>query len=70
MIARRKSEMAVRNELLVKFVCDNIACPIQIMYEMGVNPVLGLSRCRRASAQVAQRIKLGLFMCRRLESTA
>jgi hypothetical protein len=29
----------MKNEVLAKFVCHNITCLIQAMYEMGVNPV-------------------------------
>jgi hypothetical protein len=36
---RSKSELSMKNEVLAKFVCHNITCLIEAMYERGVNPV-------------------------------
>jgi len=36
---RSKTEEAMKNEVLAKFVCWTVTCVIQAMYEMGVNPV-------------------------------
>lgn len=35
---RSKTDMAMRNEVLAKFVCHNICCVIQEMHESGVDP--------------------------------
>jgi hypothetical protein len=35
---RSKTDVAMRNETLAKFVCHNICCCIQEMYESGINP--------------------------------
>src|SRR5439155_23179389 len=40
---RSKTDRAMRNEVLAKFVCHNIACVVAAIYERGINPVfLGL----------------------------
>jgi len=42
---RAKSELAMRNEVLAKFVCHNIRCVVSAIYERGIDPTfLGLSR--------------------------
>ncbi len=38
---RSKTETAMKNEVLAKFVCHNIACCIQSAYEFGIEPILG-----------------------------
>ena len=35
---RSKSDVAMKNEVLAKLVCHNIACLISAMYELGVDP--------------------------------
>jgi transposase len=37
---RSKTETAMRNEVLAKFVCHNICCLISAAYQMGVDPTL------------------------------
>jgi hypothetical protein len=40
---RAKSELAMKNETLAKFVCHNICCVISAIYERGIDPkFLGL----------------------------
>lgn len=40
---RAKTELAMKNEVLAKFVCHNIRCVVSAIYELGINPVfLGL----------------------------
>jgi transposase len=36
---RSKTEVAMKNEVLAKFVCHNICCVIQSAYEFGIDPV-------------------------------
>lgn len=36
---RSKTDLAMKNETLAKFVCHNICCLISAMYELGVDPV-------------------------------
>jgi transposase len=36
---RSKTDTAMRNEVLAKFVCHNVCCVIAAMYELGINPV-------------------------------
>jgi hypothetical protein len=38
---RSKTDTAMRNEVLAKFVCHNRCCVIAGMYELGVNPTFG-----------------------------
>jgi hypothetical protein len=33
------TDLAMKNETLAKFVCHNICCLIQAMYELGVDPI-------------------------------
>ena len=41
---RAKTDTAMRNEVLAKFVCHNIACVVSAIYERGIDPTfLGLS---------------------------
>ena len=35
---RSKTDVAMRNECLCKFVCHNICCVIQEMHELGIQP--------------------------------
>jgi len=47
---RSKTDVAMRNECLCKFVCHNICCVIQEMHELGINPTF------RAESSVAQKV--------------
>ena len=38
---RSKTDTAMRNEVLAKFVCHNLCCLISAWYELGVEPVFG-----------------------------
>jgi Transposase DDE domain/SWIM zinc finger len=38
---RAKSDTAMRNEVLAKFVCHNICCCIMAIYELGITPLFG-----------------------------
>ena len=38
---RSKTDVAMKNEVLAKFVCHNICCVIQSAYEFGIEPVFG-----------------------------
>jgi transposase len=40
---RSKSETAMRNETLAKVLCHNVCCLIGAMYELGIQPNLGLA---------------------------
>lgn len=35
---KAKTELAMRNEVLAKFVCHNIRCVVSAIYELGINP--------------------------------
>ena len=35
---RAKTETAMRNEVLAKFVCHNICCVVAAIYERGIDP--------------------------------
>ena len=35
---RSKTDVAMKNETLAKFVCHNVCCVIQAMHELGVSP--------------------------------
>jgi transposase len=39
---RSKTEVAMKNEVLCKILCHNIACLISAMYELGIQPTFGL----------------------------
>src|SRR5438874_1141365 len=42
---RSKTDVAMKNETLAKFVCHNIVCVIQAMHELGVDPAFaGISQ--------------------------
>lgn len=41
---RSKTEVAMKNEVMAKFVCHNIACCIQSAYEFGVEVIFGTKR--------------------------
>jgi transposase len=43
---RSKTELAMQNEVLAKFVCWNVCAVIQAMYEMGVNPVFWVDQAQ------------------------
>jgi transposase len=47
---RSKTDTAMRNECLCKFVCHNICCVIQEMHELGISPTF------RAESAVAQKV--------------
>jgi hypothetical protein len=38
---RSKTDTAMRNEALAKFVCHNVCCLISAMYELGIDPRFG-----------------------------
>src|SRR5207247_5507193 len=41
---RSKTELAMKNETLAKFVCHNICCVVSAIYERGIDPrIVGLS---------------------------
>jgi transposase len=40
---RSKSDVAARNEVLCKVLCHNICCLISAVYELGIQPIFGLS---------------------------
>jgi hypothetical protein len=35
---RAKTDVAMKNEVLAKFVCHNICCVVSAFYELGINP--------------------------------
>lgn len=35
---RSKTDVAMKNETLAKFVCHNVCCDIQAMHELGISP--------------------------------
>jgi hypothetical protein len=35
---RSKTDVAMKNETLAKFVCHNVCCVIQAMHELGISP--------------------------------
>ena len=35
---RSKGEVAMKNEVAAKFICHNLCCLIQAMYELGISP--------------------------------
>lgn len=41
---RGKNDVAMRNEVLAKFVCHNICCLVAAIYEQGLSPVFGLTK--------------------------
>jgi transposase len=45
---RSKTDMAMKNEVLTKFLCHNICCVIQSMYELGVEPIFWQEKAHRA----------------------
>jgi transposase len=47
---RSKTDTAMKNEVLAKFLCHNICCLISTAYEMGINPTLW------ADMRVAQKV--------------
>jgi transposase len=47
---RSKSDVAMKNETLAKFICHNICCVIQEMHESGIDPTFG--RCAQQSLQI------------------
>ena len=45
---RAKSDLAMKNETLAKFVCHNICCVVSAIYERGIEPTfLGLSKAEQ-----------------------
>jgi len=40
---RSKSDVAMKNEVLAKILCHNIACLVQAIYELGIVPELAIS---------------------------
>jgi hypothetical protein len=47
---RSKTDVAMRNECLCKFLCHNICCVISAMHELGIDPTF------RAEWSVAQKV--------------
>ena len=45
---RSKTDVAMKNECLCKFICHNICCVIQSMHELGVAPVFWADQTRTA----------------------
>ena len=41
---RSKTDTAMVNEVLAKFLCHNICCVIQAMYELGIDPTFWAER--------------------------
>jgi len=41
---RSKTDVAMRNEVLAKFVCHNVCCVIQSAYEFGIEANFGSER--------------------------
>ena len=37
---RAKTDLAMKNETLAKFVCHNICCVVSAIYERGIDPAL------------------------------
>lgn len=42
---RAKSETAMRNEVLAKFVCHNLCCVVSAIYELGIDPTFAGLAC-------------------------
>ena len=51
---RSKTDIAMTNEVLAKFVCHNICCLISAMYELGISPTFQEPLKIAAVAGVAQ----------------
>jgi transposase len=41
---RAKNDTSMRNEALAKFVCHNLCCLIQSMFELGIDPTFGCTK--------------------------
>ncbi len=56
---RSKTDIAMKNEVLCKFLCHNICCLIQSQYELGTEPVFWKDEAPAGSADVLPMVRPG-----------